>query len=350
MATANPFYLLGDDDNDDPSQLIATQQLKVAAKKNTNAAAPPPAAKLPSKPAPPAQAVRDARSGSAPVRDGAGRGWPSNGRGGRGGRVGTGVEDGDTAKPFERERNFNKERGGHGGRQESFRGSLRGGYGNGEAGGDSDHPPRRTYERRSGTGRGHEMKREGAGRGNWGTATDGGVGQETEDNVNIEGNVVTKKQSEQEDAAMNKENKEKEEDKEMTLDEYEKIRNEKRKALLAMKTESRKVDFDKEFESMQQLSIKKGNDDIFLKLGTDKDVNRKKENADQEERSRRVVSINEFLKPVEGERFYSPGGQGRGRERGDHGTARGGFGGGVASSLVAPSFEDPSQFPTLGGK
>ncbi|KAJ0964689.1 hypothetical protein J5N97_025827 [Dioscorea zingiberensis] len=162
--------------------------------------------------------VRDARSGSAPVRDGAGRGWPSNGRGGRGGRVGTGVEDGDTAKPFERERNFNKERGGHGGRQESFSGSLRGGYGNGEAGGDSDHPPRRTYERRSGTGRGHEMKREGAGRGNWGTATDGGVGQETEDNVNIEGNVVTKKQSEQEDAAMNKENKEKEEDKVNSLD------------------------------------------------------------------------------------------------------------------------------------
>lgn len=52
----------------------------------------------------------------------------------------------------------------------------------------------------------------------------------------------------------------------MTLDEYEKIREEKRKALLVMKTELRKVDFDKEFESMERLSIKKGNDEIFIKL------------------------------------------------------------------------------------
>lgn len=52
----------------------------------------------------------------------------------------------------------------------------------------------------------------------------------------------------------------------MTLEEYEKIKEEKRKALLAMKTEERKVDFDKEFESMQQLSLKKGNDDVFIKL------------------------------------------------------------------------------------
>ncbi|KAJ0974929.1 hypothetical protein J5N97_016894 [Dioscorea zingiberensis] len=36
----------------------------------------------------------------------------------------------------------------------------------------------------------------------------------TEDNVNIEGNVVTEKQSEQEDATMNKENKENKENEE----------------------------------------------------------------------------------------------------------------------------------------
>lgn len=52
----------------------------------------------------------------------------------------------------------------------------------------------------------------------------------------------------------------------MTLEEFEKIREEKRKNLLAMKNEERKVDVDKEFESMQQLSVKKGNDDIFIKL------------------------------------------------------------------------------------
>lgn len=52
---------------------------------------------------------------------------------------------------------------------------------------------------------------------------------------------------------------------EMTLEEYEKLLEEKRKALLALKTEERKVDV-KEFESMQPLSNKKSNTDIFIKL------------------------------------------------------------------------------------
>ena len=51
----------------------------------------------------------------------------------------------------------------------------------------------------------------------------------------------------------------------MTLEEYEKVREEKRKALLTLKTEERKVDA-KEFESMQQLSNKKENNVIFIKL------------------------------------------------------------------------------------
>lgn len=49
------------------------------------------------------------------------------------------------------------------------------------------------------------------------------------------------------------------------MEEYEKVLEEKRKALLALKTEERKVDV-KEFESMQQLSNKKENDEIFIKL------------------------------------------------------------------------------------
>lgn len=51
----------------------------------------------------------------------------------------------------------------------------------------------------------------------------------------------------------------------MTLEEYEKLLEEKRKALLALKSEERKVDA-KEFESMQALSNKKANDDVFIKL------------------------------------------------------------------------------------
>ncbi|PQQ00791.1 RGG repeats nuclear RNA binding protein A isoform X1 [Prunus yedoensis var. nudiflora] len=52
----------------------------------------------------------------------------------------------------------------------------------------------------------------------------------------------------------------------MTLEEYEKVLEEKRKALLALKTEERKVDLDKDLKSMQQLSNKKENNDIFIKL------------------------------------------------------------------------------------
>lgn len=53
----------------------------------------------------------------------------------------------------------------------------------------------------------------------------------------------------------------------MTLEEYEKVLEEKRKALLALKTaEERKVDVDEEFKSMQPLSNKKSNDDVFIKV------------------------------------------------------------------------------------
>jgi hypothetical protein len=56
-----------------------------------------------------------------------------------------------------------------------------------------------------------------------------------------------------------------------------------------------------------------------------------------------AVSINEFLKPAGGDRYYNPG-RGRGRGRG-----RGGYGGNTRD-VEAPSIEDPGQFPTLGGK
>lgn len=50
------------------------------------------------------------------------------------------------------------------------------------------------------------------------------------------------------------------------MEEYEKVLEEKRKALLGLKTEERKVEVDKELQSMQQLSVKKDADDIFIKL------------------------------------------------------------------------------------
>jgi plasminogen activator inhibitor 1 RNA-binding protein len=80
--------------------------------------------------------------------------------------------------------------------------------------------------------------------------------------------------------------------------------------------------------------------------GSDKD--KKKENAERDERAKKSVSINEFLKPAEGERYYTPGGRGRGRGRG-----RGGFRGGYSPrepAASAPAIQDQSQFPSLAGK
>ncbi|KAM7476253.1 hypothetical protein LguiB_023496 [Lonicera macranthoides] len=395
MATANPFDLLGDDDNDDPSQLIAAQQQKIVPKKVLAPAQAAPApqakpAKLPSKPAPPALAVREAKN------EGGRGGGRSGGRGyGRGRGAGgynrdsanndnsfsnSGYSGGQGAiEESNTERSYDKG-GGYGGPRGGFRGGRRGGSSNGEVG-DGDRP-RRVFERRSGTGRGGDFKREGAGRGNWGTQADE-LAQVTEEVVNEgEKNLGAEKPSGEEDATEgNKENPAKEpEEKEpegMTLEEYQKVLEEKRKALLALKTEERKVGVDKELASMQQLSSKKSNDEIFVKLGSDKD--KRKEIAEKEERAKKSffgagdpaylyhinrfttyasLSINEFLKPAEGERYFTHGGRsGRGRGRGSRGGGGGGGGDGggfnstsAISSAKAPSIEDHGQFPTLGGK
>lgn len=359
MATTNPFDLLGDDDTEDPTLFIAAQELKVAAvtKKApaaaTAAAAAKPA-KLPTKPVPPSQAVREARSESG--RGGGGRGY------GRG-RVSGGpnrdfanndnslANDNGAAMGYKEDREKSSERrGGYGGPRGGSRGGRRGSFSNGEAA--EGERPRRVYERRSGTGRGSEMKREGSGRGNWGTPTDEIAPEMEEPVVENEENVTAEKQTGvEENVAAEKENpvnesEEKEpEEKQMTLEEYEKVLEEKRKALLSLKVEERKVDVDKEFESMQIVSKKKNEDEVFIKLGSDKD--KRREAAEKEERAKKSVSINEFLKPAEGETYYRGGGRGRGRGRG----RGGGYGGGYAANNVpAPPIEDPSHFPTLGAK
>lgn len=383
MGSKNQFDLLVDVDNDDPSHLIAAAEKKAAAAaaspKLASSPAPAPA-KLPTKPAPPAQAVREARNYGAP-RDGAGRGGPGRGRGGgRGGRGGPrrdfgegdangfeggyggggGFGDGGLARGEDGE-GRQAERG-RGPRQPYRGGGRRGGYSDGQSGDDYGRP-RRAYERHSGTGRGYELKREGSGRGNWGTVTDEGLAQEVAEAVNTEEAPATAEdekkpedvpQSEVDKDKESPENEEEEkepEDKEMTLEEYEKVLEEKRKALLALKAEERKVEVDKELQAMQQLSVKKANEEVFIKLGSDKDL-KKKEKDEKDERTKKSLSINEFLKPAEGERYYNPGrGRGRGRGRGDRGGFYGGYNGnGGRRQAAAPVIEDQAQFPSLGGK
>ncbi|CAN6486284.1 unnamed protein product [Victoria cruziana] len=350
MATMNPFDLLGGDDSGDLTQLIASAQQQQVKAEPTKKTAPPPAAKLPSKPLPPAQAVRESRNESSGGRGGGrsgGRGYArgrggfnrelnNNGNGYSNGYSGGygGQDDGEVEKSSERSR------GGFGGPRGSFRGGRL----------------RRQFDRHSGTGRGNEFKREGSGRGNWGTPTDEGFVQEGEELINDnEKKFSPEKQPDGEELAgeekqttPQEEQDEKEpEDKEMTLEEYQKVLEEKRKNLLGLKQEERKVDLDKDLQSMQQLSLKKDNDDVFIQLRSDKDLARRKEITEKDEKLKKSVSINEFLKPAEGERYYSPRGRGRGRGRGGF---RSGFPPGEVNSMASLAIQDPGQFPTLGGK
>ncbi|ONM33205.1 Hyaluronan / mRNA binding family [Zea mays] len=306
--------------------------------------------------------VREERNYGAPPRDGPGRG-----RGGRGGKTGPRRDFGDAdAHGFE------------GGMVAAAAvlgtvellavkmvrvGRQRGAVGPAslivEAGNEFGRP-RRAYERHSGTGRGYGMKREGAGRGNWGTATDEGLEQlrlslfslqyvsfdllvcvayrDTVDAVNPEETTaMVEDEKKPEDApqsevekdkegAENEEEEKEHEDKrkndalinpepayllelswdvflhqnkvvcgmmfaptmtqEMTLEEYEKVLEEKRKAVLSLKAKERKVEIDKELQAMQQLSVKKDGDEVFIKLGSDKDL-KKKESAEREERGKK---------------------------------------------------------------
>ncbi|CAA0825424.1 Hyaluronan / mRNA binding family [Striga hermonthica] len=357
MATLNPFGLLGDDDAEDPSLLLAAQKKAPApapapapAQSKKDPAKVKPEAKLPTKPAPPAQAVRELRNeGTRGGRGGFGRG------GGRGGGRGYNREPFDSENAFGNNNGFSggyskpsedgdggkapSERRPYGGPRGGFRGGRRGGFNNEETA-----YGRRLYERRSGTGRGNEYKRDGSGRGNWGTPTDEII-PETEEPINEVKNVESEKEPGQEDAGdankdapTNEQEEAEPEEKEMTLEEYEKVLEEKRKALVALKAEERKVHLDKELESMQLLSNKKNDDEVFIKLGSDKD--KRKEAA---EKAKKSVSINEFLKPANGENYYR-GGRGRGRGRGGRGSV------GNDHGLRAPAIEDVGQFPLLGGK
>eukprot|EP00252_Welwitschia_mirabilis_P013154 TRINITY_DN2903_c0_g1_i1.p1 TRINITY_DN2903_c0_g1~~TRINITY_DN2903_c0_g1_i1.p1 ORF type:complete len:382 (+),score=101.85 TRINITY_DN2903_c0_g1_i1:407-1552(+) len=381
MATKNPFYLLGDDDAEDPSALLS----KIAASKEKEKQAAPKkhqpsqkesgVAKLPSKPLPPAQAVRDSRSQNEGGRArGFGRGGRGGGRGfanrdqeygrGRGGGAYNG--DGNLSnQSYGRRVDFDENNvdysatrtedgeavGNDRGRGRGGRGS-RGGRGFGGRGRfgvepGSEDSRKRIFERRSGTGRGIEMKREGSGRGNWGTPVDQEPFQEPEEAAVEDKTVADEKPANEVNQENPEEKKEEAEDKEMTLDEYEKIQEEKRKALLAMKAEERKVDT-KEFESMQLLSKKKDDDVIFMKVGSEKDKGKKTDAGEKDEKNKKAITITEFLKPADGAGYYR-GGRGRGRGRGERG--RGSYsGGGVSDQPEAPKIEDHGQFPTLGGK
>ncbi|KAH9607466.1 hypothetical protein KSS87_019363 [Heliosperma pusillum] len=350
MATMNPFDLLGDDDNDDPSQLLESAAAAAQLQKAAAAAATATAVD--------AKKMREARNETGRGGD---RGLGRGGGRGRGGysrdyssngnafnSSGAPQGDGEGGRASETERRP------YGGSRPPYRGGRRGGFSN-EEGRDGDRP-RRTYERHSGTGHGIEFKREGSGRGNWGSHSDEvspqvteEVAEEAEKIVNAENVPAGEEAVDGSKATQPDETEQKEpEETEMTLEEYEKVLEEKRKALLALKTTERKVEVDKDLQSMQQLSSRRDEESVFIKLASDKD---KRKEVSEKEKAKKSVSINEFLKPAEGERYYSSGGRGRGRSgRSSRGGSNGGNGGvNRMPNASAPTIGDQKQFPTLGG-
>uniref|UniRef100_A0A1J3K2X0 Hyaluronan/mRNA-binding protein domain-containing protein n=1 Tax=Noccaea caerulescens TaxID=107243 RepID=A0A1J3K2X0_NOCCA len=371
MATVNPFDLLGND-AEDPSQLAVALPKKV---EKAAPVQPAKSGKLPTKQLPSSQAVREAKNAPSGGRGGGGRG-SGRGRGGglnRDSRYSDapGNENGYSG-------GFRPSEEGDGGRRGGSVGGYRGGGGGGGRGGGRRgangesgdvERPRRFHERRSGTGRGNDLKREGGGRANWGTTEDDIPPATEEPSTEVEKSPVAEKQGGEDDttdakkdAPVDDQEQKEAEDKEMTLEEYEKILEEKKKALQATKVEERKVDT-KVFESMQQLSNKKTTDEeIFIKLGSEKD--KRKDASDKEEKVKKALSINEFLKPADGERYNSRAGYrgtggrgGRGQRdggvngRGGRGQRDGGGnrGGNQRSrGAPAPAIEDSAQFPSLG--
>ncbi|CAI5978070.1 unnamed protein product, partial [Closterium sp. NIES-65] len=283
MATQNPFALLDGDDNDDPQALlsrVAAEPVKVDASKKAGAKG--------AKPAP--AAAKPAAATTAPARSGYNRGGRGGGRGGYGGRGGdyqTFNEPRDNGRAFIAERQV---RGEDGENRTSFdqhhhgdlrRGGGRGGRGRGYGRDGGQRRPHREFDRMSGTGRGGEIKREGAGRGNWGREGEY-LGDETvapasgEAEPKAEGEAAEAAAevaapeppvlSEEELAAQEAARKEKEEEeKQMTLEEYEKVLEEKRKALAASKAAARVVELDEEMAKMT-LKKKPEGDDVFVKL------------------------------------------------------------------------------------
>ncbi|KAL0865129.1 hypothetical protein Bca101_044247 [Brassica carinata] len=177
-----------------------------------------------------------------------------NGQNGQGGSRGGGVRGGlgDGARCG----------GSVGGYRGGGGGGRHGGFSSGEPGGDFERP--RNFDRESGTGHGNGFKRDGAGRGNWGTNEDEIPPATEESAAVVEKSLPVEKEGDEGEANKEtpvEEKAEKEpEDNDMTLEEYEKVLEEKRNALQTTKIEERKVDT-KAFETMQQLSNKKSNND-----------------------------------------------------------------------------------------
>ncbi|KAI5066057.1 hypothetical protein GOP47_0019310 [Adiantum capillus-veneris] len=392
MATQNLFELLGDEETDASAVIERAEALEKVKKKQQQQEKtrlpqqdPP---NLPSKPLPPAQAVRELKAGQQ--ESGRGPGGRGRGQGNRDRDYSNNYRNqqrdfnGGSNPPsqeggFQRNRNFDRNRDGDGfqinrgrfygqGRPpqtlvedgesghniegERVGGNFRGGarrqgrpFGQ-NYGGFGEGQQQRAYVRKDVAPRPQEAQDKLE------------LGDVKEADVGEKQSVVDKPPVEEPKSDLGgvAEKKEPEDkDNEMLLDDYYKVLDEKTKHLKPQRSGERKVVADKDFAKMTKVERKQDEGD-FVKLGSEKDKGKKKEVVtNMDERARKNVSINEFLRPAEGEQYhgYRRGRDRGGRERGPNERGegyKGGFGGYSTSGQqdTAPRIEDPSQFPTLG--
>eukprot|EP00884_Botryococcus_braunii_P013974 jgi/Botrbrau1/22578/Bobra.176_1s0011.2 len=308
VQTSNIFDLLGEEspEDDAPQEVITPVKPKPTLKASKPAEKP--AAKAPSTPAerssPNGPAVNGRGSPGARGRNGVGRG----GFGGRG--VGRGMQDRE-GPPRIRESPAEGE--GYGGEgRRGPRGEGRGrGRGRGGFRGDGDRHSRNGFSDGAG------LKRDGQGKGNWGSDKDTiKVAEEGEDGKPEE--AVEEEAPQDIPAEGITPVKEDEGEKEMTLDEYEKVLEEKRVALnKAAKTPTYKVDAAKEFQGMKVVEKRdvEAEDNTF-ELTNKKTIGARKAGLVEKERKEKAV--------IEANFRFADESRGRGRGRG-RGLGRGRF-------------------------
>lgn len=337
---ANAFALLNDVSED--QHIAVTAPPKAAPLKKE---APKPEAK----PAAPAKASNEGpqqRSEGGRARgEGHGRG---RGRGGRGRGDGRPYERNAVENGGEEAEGATEERGGRGRGYGGGRG--RGGRGRG-TGGDVDGPRhRRDYERHDGTGRGHELqKRGGAGKGNWGTETDA-ANAETEPKAENAAEEVPAGVEAGAEVAAEEAAPVQEEEKELSLEEYEQQLAEK-KAALNKTREVAAVDMSA-FKGMKTLEKKKEEDDTLgLELSNKKEKAAEKAKPKKESTAKTVVETGFKVGIEESRPRGGRGGRG-GRGSGDGPrpmSARGRGGRGAPRDAAGPAIaiNDNSAFPSL---
>lgn len=189
--------------------------------------------------------------------------------------------------------------------------------------GEGEFKPRnREFDRKSGTGRGTEMKRGGAGRGNWGESTEDGSAAPAADGEGAEAAEPVVEEP----------------DNEIGLVDYEKQQAEKKAALAAKFGNSgSKAAVDTSAFKGMSVSAKSGLDDSLETFLVDNTGKKFKDNS----RKGKQVIIGNF-KSAEPARDSGKGGKGGKGPRGSAG------GRGKRDGGSAPRIDDASAFPTLG--